>query len=688
MRRSLAVVLLALAPGGALAQIGSETVGVNAHVPDTGMLDACDALGVEWIRIDVNWRDVHLGPGSFDFGAIDAVLAGASARSLSVFATLAYTPDWVPRVARTRTDAYGGNDQPASSAEWVAFVEEAVRHMRARGVRHFGIWNEANLDGFWEEEAGLDAWVDTIAVPGAAAVRRACGDCLVIGPELANVGEADVALDRIFTRAPPGTFDIVSHHIYQGWGGGTSDSFLNVLEDRRAPVTRASLREVLDLHGYDGEVWITETGYRADPGDAGDEETQRDYVTRVLDAQLERAWWTATFFYEIMDCGVDAPDCPIDGFGLVRPTRAGGGRAFPADFRRKPAFDAIASALSARPELLGEGPARECGNGLDDDGDGRVDLADRGCAGQADGDEGDDPLRRTVNALRMASAPAIDGSIDEWSDEDWVALTLADDWVASRIGPPGPATPRDLDVRVAARWAPGWLVIAIAVEDDTHAPSTAGDRDRPWEADSAQLAIDPLATGGYAYDADDHEWTFWWSGATSVLRSAGARDPVVEVGRAARTTVYEIGLPADMLGAPLEPGALVRASLLVNERDDDAREGWVELTPGIGRRKAPELFGVIAVSGRMQRAPGARDAGTAIDAGGEPAPPGGCACRAGASARASVLPWLVLALLLTLRRRAGFFRGAHGSCQTPPGVRRCGEEETWPEDSKASRARY
>ncbi len=95
-----------------------------------------------------------------------------------------------------------------------------------------------------------------------------------------------------------------------------------------------------------------------------------------------------------------------------------------------------------------------------------------------------------------------------------------------------------------------------------------------------------------------------------------------------------------------------------------------------------------AVSGRMQRAPGAREAGTAIDAGGEPAPPGGCACRAGASARASVLPWLVLALLLTLRRRAGFFRGAHGSCQTPPGVRRCGEEETWPEDSKASRARY
>lgn len=126
-------------------------MGVDAHLPDGSVLDACGALGVERIRIDVNWRDVHTGPSTFGWSLVDRAADRAAARGLSVFATLADTPDWVPRVSRACTDAYGGNDQPATSTEWVAFVTEAARHLRAHGVTHLGLWNEANLDGFWEK---------------------------------------------------------------------------------------------------------------------------------------------------------------------------------------------------------------------------------------------------------------------------------------------------------------------------------------------------------------------------------------------------------------------------------------------------------------------------------------------------------------------------------------------------------
>lgn len=641
--RFLALLSLAL-PCSAAAQVGTESFGVNAHVPDAAMLDACDALGVEWIRIDVNWRDVHTGPGSFDWAVIDTALDGASARGLSVFATLAYTPDWVPRVPRTRTDTYGGNDEPASSTEWVAFVDEAARHLRARGVTHLGLWNEPNLDGFWEEAAGLPSFVDTIVIPGTAAARAACPDCVLLGPELASVGPWDEAFDAIFRRVPPGTYDIVSHHIYQVFSPtGVSDSFFNVLERRRSAITRTSLRELLDLHGFTGEVWITEAGYRADPGDIADELVQADTMRDLVEAQLERAWWTNSFVYEIMDCGVDAPDCPIDGFGLVRPERTGP-RSFPADFREKPAFDVLRSLLASRPELTGGGPMRACFDGTDDDGDGRTDLSDRGCASQLDDDESDDPPRRVLTALR-GDGITIDGDLADIGASGGLSLGLDEDWVGTAVGVLGPTAAADLSVEVWARWDAAGVVLAVEVTDDTHAP-----RATLYAGDSLQIAVDADASGGDGYAAGDVELGLALVGST-VTETAyfGAPEAETAVVRGPRRTLYEVRLPASLFGGSLSAGDRIRFSLVVNENDDETtpdgtgRVGFLQLTAGIGLRKVPELFAELVLDARSELP----DAGPVGAEAREPT--SGCACRAG---RSGSVGWALLALAALLWRRA------------------------------------
>jgi hypothetical protein len=100
-------------------------------------------------------------------------------------------------------------------------------------------------------------------------------------------------------------------------------------------------------------VWITETGYEAERiGDAADEERQADYARRVMDAQLERGWWTNTFFYEAVDCVPFLPSCTIDGFGITRAHRTGG-LSWPGDYRAKPAFTAIQAYIAAHPGLPG-----------------------------------------------------------------------------------------------------------------------------------------------------------------------------------------------------------------------------------------------------------------------------------------------------------------------------------------------
>ncbi len=593
----------------ARADFGVHGLGINTHVPSPERLDMCVDLGLDWIRVDGNWDMMNPASGTFDYAVLDGPVDGARTRGLNVFMSLGYTPAWVPRVARSRSDAFSGNDEPVTSTEWVAFVEDAVRHFRARGVTHFGMWNEANLDSFWESPAGSDAWIDKILIPGAAAVRRVCTDCVVLGPELAHVGSYDTFLNNVLARASS-SIDTLSHHTYNGWpetGTGVfdGDTFLQALEMRRFPFTRASLREVLDAHGWTGEVWITETGYRATPGDAAEEANQATYVRRVMEENLARPWWTNTFFYEIMDCGIDEAGCTIDGFGITRPTRdlSGGPRAFPGDFRTKPAYDEIRSFVMANPGIVGSGPLVACANGTDDDGDGRIDSEDRGCVDGLDADESDDPARERFEALPApAGGITLDGDLAEWGPDGAVALAPAD-WVG--VGPLGGGT--DLSVTAYARWAPGTLWVAIDVIDDVHVNDRSDDT--LWAADSVQLAFDVGRNYGSAYDStDDHELTIALvSGAAHQHRfvgpaGAGAFTASVSRSSTSNRTTYEIELPmAALTPATLGEGTLVGFSFLVNDNDGlttedgTGREGWEEWTPGIGRAKVPYDFGELAL---------------------------------------------------------------------------------------------
>jgi hypothetical protein len=124
---------------------------------------------------------------------MDAQVMRATRAGLSVFMTLGYTPAWVAR--HGDTDGQSGNDVPNASTEWAAFVREIVTRYRPMGVRHYGMWNEANLRQFWE--GSLQEYSTLIANPGAAAVRAVCRDCFVLGPDLASVGDSDDALEAV-----------------------------------------------------------------------------------------------------------------------------------------------------------------------------------------------------------------------------------------------------------------------------------------------------------------------------------------------------------------------------------------------------------------------------------------------------------------------------------------------------------
>jgi hypothetical protein len=368
----------------ARAATGDNAIGINTHIPSNAVIDLVADTGAKWIRVDNNWLDqTNPCSGSITFFApLDNAVSYAVSKGLKVYMTLAYTP------ACASTGNGDGmssrNDVPMASL-YGNYVRQAVAHYRAMGVTHFGLWNEANLEQFFEGSAAQ--YVSAVVAPGIPAITMGCSDaghsdCKALGPDLAHVGDYDVFLEQTL-QAMSGSslsFDILAHHIYQGfdvqvWDG---DSFVNALEMRRFQFTRRSLLDVLTDNGLASggvpsiEIWITETGYRANPPtDTNEMQTQANYYMSVIDMQLGRAWYTNTFFYEILD-SMDS----IDGYGITRTDGNG--------FILKPAYDALKNRIATEPQLNGTAAPVDAGPGGNDDAGSGPGSPDGGAASQAD----------------------------------------------------------------------------------------------------------------------------------------------------------------------------------------------------------------------------------------------------------------------------------------------------------------
>jgi MYXO-CTERM domain-containing protein len=382
-----AVGLALLVPRGDL-RAAPNAVGLNTHLPQNDVLDAAVAAGVEWVRIDFNWYIAQPSAGKApDFSLFEKVIDAAQKRGLKVFPSISYSPAWA---GGADTDGITTNNAPKPGLYRI-FTEQAAKHFKGK-ITHWGLWNEANLDHFFD--GTMQQYVDNVLLEGFAGIKAGCPSCKILGPEFATVGKTHEAWTTASLAALKKAglmFDIITWHIYggfletqPGWQCWDGDLFVHDLDERRAclgfPVGTTPLRELLKAQNLQHlEVWLTETGYRAPIGTAK-EATQKTYYRRVLEEQLKRPWWSTTFFYEI----VDDNNFP-DKWGIT--TRKSGAATWPADYQKKPAFDLLAKALKNQPAFGGTGG--DCNDGLDNDGDGKIDFPqDPDCSSASDKTEG------------------------------------------------------------------------------------------------------------------------------------------------------------------------------------------------------------------------------------------------------------------------------------------------------------
>lgn len=141
------------------------------------------------------------------------------------------------------------------------------------------------------------------------------------------------------------------------------------------------------------------------------------------------------------------------------------------------------------------------------------------------------------------------------------------------------------------------LMVKVAVTDDVHRQSHAASE--MWMADSVQFALHgPGQTGmwefGMALHEDGRVLSASWLAPAGQQPGRVTLQPTVE--KTAKGLTYTVDLPLAALG--LSRQALRDGfgfSLLVNDDDGEGREGWLEVSKGIGESKDRTQFPLVMV---------------------------------------------------------------------------------------------
>ncbi|HEY4081060.1 MAG TPA: cellulase family glycosylhydrolase [Burkholderiaceae bacterium] len=320
---------------------------VGSDYPGTLIRDDCqaqlktavDELGFRYLRFHAIFHDVlktvrREGEGTaarlvFDFTLIDKLYDDLLARRIRPFVELGFTPEALATSKQTIFYWKGNTSHPQPEG-WVelinAFIQHLLQRYGAAEVRqwYFEVWNEPNLDGFWEgadRKAYFELYERT-----AHAIKAIDPQLRVGGPSTA--GAAWVPEFLAHAKATGTPVDFITTHTYGVNGGfldeqGKEDTWLSADPDAIVGDVRHVRAQIEASHLPGIPLFFTEWSTSYNPRDkVHDSYMSAAYVLnklrRTRGLAQSMSYWTYTDLFE----EPGPPDAPFHGgFGLM--TREG-----------------------------------------------------------------------------------------------------------------------------------------------------------------------------------------------------------------------------------------------------------------------------------------------------------------------------------------------------------------------------
>lgn len=292
---------------------------------------AVDELGFRYIRFHAIFHDVlgtvrvENGRTVYDWTKIDQLYDALLGMGIKPFVELGFTPEAMASSPQTIFFWKGNTSHPEPKA-WRALVDEFVRHLRSRygaeEVRswYFEVWNEPNLDGFWER---ADQKVYFELYEASAQAIKAIDPALRVGgPATAGAAWVPEFLDYAHKRGLP--VDFIATHTYGVDGGfldekGQDDNRLSTNPDAVVGDVRRVRAQIAASQYPHLPLFFTEWSASYNPRDpVHDSYIAAPYILTKLKATRAFAqgmsYWTYSDLFE--EAG--PPPTPFHGgFGLI-----------------------------------------------------------------------------------------------------------------------------------------------------------------------------------------------------------------------------------------------------------------------------------------------------------------------------------------------------------------------------------
>lgn len=314
--------------------IGSDYPGTLIREDSQAQLKTTvDELGFRYIRFHAIFHDVlgtvkvQDGKIVYDWTKIDQLYDALLAKGIKPFVELGFTPEAMKTSDQT-IFYWKGNTSHPQLGPWRDLIDAFVRHLRARyGVEEvrtwfFEVWNEPNLDGFWEK-ADQAAYFELYDVT-ARAIKAIDPALRVGGPATAGAAWVPEFLAHVKKNGSP--VDFVTTHTYGVDGGfldekGVQDTKLSPSQDAVVGDVRR-VREQIEASAYPGlPLYFTEWSTSYTPRDSvHDSYVSAAYIVeklrRTQGLVQGMSYWTYTDLFE----EPGPPTAPFQGgFGLMNP---------------------------------------------------------------------------------------------------------------------------------------------------------------------------------------------------------------------------------------------------------------------------------------------------------------------------------------------------------------------------------
>jgi len=264
---------LALHPGAAQAAapgtVPSLTWGDSRSEVDRTVSLMQDS-GVQWVRMAVAWNaGEQNGKGSYNagyFADVDYAVSKARAAGIDIVMAVDAVPYWASADPAKSVEAGGAQRwrklyRPRSFQDYADFFRYVAERYKGEGVHTFEVWNEPNLERFWQSGVNPGEYADMLKA-AYPAIKAGDPSSRVLLGGLSPRGGAYDFMQDVYNAGGGAYFDSAAYHVYPNGdpakcrkgpdGRWTFDSFCTLDEFRGIMVANGDAAK---------DVWITEYGF-------------------------------------------------------------------------------------------------------------------------------------------------------------------------------------------------------------------------------------------------------------------------------------------------------------------------------------------------------------------------------------------------------------------------------------------